>query len=89
MTKKQVKQKTSISLDKEVIELIDEFSRVFGTTRSSAINDLILMAKPQIGKLLNEYEKFVSEIDKTMPITQDQLDMFAGRVFRNIFGDDR
>jgi len=85
MNKKQVRKKTSVSLDPEVIELLDDFAKVFDTTRSSAMNDLILMAKPQIVKVLREYEKFVSEVHKTMPVPQDQLDMFTGRIFRKIF----
>lgn len=88
MTNKENKIKLSVSLDKEVVDLIDDFAKTFSMTRSSALNELMVMSMPQLYKIINEFNGFVSGIDKDIPLSQDQLDMFAGRVFRGLFGTD-
>lgn len=87
MTESGLKRKLSISLDLEVVELLDDYAKTFGTTRSGALNSILLMARPSLLKVSDEYQRFINEVDKTMPISQDQLDLFSGRVFRRIFGE--
>jgi len=87
MTDKSNKRKITVTLDDDVVSMLDDFATIFGESRSGALNSVLLMAQPNLIKVSEEYKKFVSEIDKTVPVTDDQIDMFAGRTFRRIFGE--
>jgi len=79
------KVRTSFSLDYEVVSVLDDFSKVIGMNKSRALNDIILMVEPQLRVVIEEFKTFLEKIDKAMPITEDQLDLFMGRLQRNLF----
>jgi len=87
MTEKSNKRKITVTLDSDVVSMLDDFATIFGETRSGALNGVLLLAQPNLIKVAEEYKRFVSEIDKAVPVTEDQLDLFAGRTFRRIFGE--
>lgn len=87
MEAKNNKRKITVTLDSELVDMLDDFATIFGESRSGALNSVLLLAQPNLVKVSDEYKKFMSEIDKAVPVTQDQLDLFAGRTFRRIFGE--
>lgn len=49
---KLAKKKVSVALDHDIIELLDEYSDVLGSSRSRIINDMIREAYPTLETVL-------------------------------------
>lgn len=49
---KLAKKKISVALDQDIIELLDEYSEVLGSSRSRIINDMIREAYPTLQTVL-------------------------------------
>lgn len=48
MTKKEPKMKISIALDRELVEILDEYADVVGMPRSRILNDIVLQSSPSL-----------------------------------------
>jgi len=66
-----LKVKKTVALDPRVVEVLDSYADIIGSSRSSIINDILLEALPTFEKVILEFRLFLNKTKEDL--TEEDL----------------
>lgn len=77
-----MKVRTTITLDAETMDVLDEYADVLGLSRSSVINGMIEESIPTLKKVVSEFKAFLESTNGNL--NQKDLDKLKSRIFLHL-----
>lgn len=77
-----MKKRLTVSVDSEVIEVLDQYADMLDVSRSSIVNDMLVDSLPTIKKVLIEFRAFLERTKGEM--SEEDLFRLKGQMLGHI-----